>query len=155
MAALRAFEHGLKSDTDALVLDGNGAYLAALALDGDGVLAQRAFRRCRIEPHDLMDTQSGEAAKIQRAGNVVAALGDRLTDHAVELRRAPRPIDAAEATALQLQTKHVIVGQMVLGVLHLVVEEADRREIGLDGTRRLAAVLQVFDVGDKVFATDV
>jgi len=155
VSALGAIQHHTQRRADAFFLDGNGADLAALALDGDGVLAQRALRRRGVKPHDLVDAQPGVPPKVQRAGDVVTVRFDRLADHAVELDHAPRPVHAAEAPPLQRNAELVVVGQTVFRVLHLVMEEADPREVGFDGARGFAAVLHENGVGDKVLAADV
>ena len=58
MPPRRALQLPAHGDGDLLV-DGDSPHLAALALDGDGVLPERPFRRGGVDAETLMDTEAG------------------------------------------------------------------------------------------------
>ena len=63
VSAFGAFQLLSHGDGD-LLIDGNGADLAAFAPDGDSVLTQCLFCRGRVNAEALVDTQTGEASQI-------------------------------------------------------------------------------------------
>ena len=58
-------------------VDGHGADLAALALDGDGVFPEGLFRRGCINAEALVDSQSGVPGQTGDGGKVLTAIGHR------------------------------------------------------------------------------
>ena len=64
-------------------------------------------------------------------------------------------VHAAKATPLQFHGQLVITGESVFGPAHLVVEEPDGGQVGLDGAGRLAILLHLEDIGGEVPAADV
>ena len=78
-----------------------------------------------VDTETLMDAQPGEASQIEGQNVVPPVIPQRPTQHLVELHIAPGAIHATEAPLLQLHAQFIIGGQLVLGIAHLIMEEAD------------------------------
>ena len=103
--AIQLFPHG---DGDLLV-DGHGADLATLALNGDGFFPERPLRCGGVNAEALVDAQTGVAPQIEGQDEVIAVLSQRLAQQPVELRCTPGAVHAAETAPLQFH------GQLVIG----------------------------------------
>ena len=75
--------------------------LAALALYGEGVFAQRTLRRGGVHAKALVDTQTGIAGQIQGEDVVLPLLRHGSADQLAELRVRPCTILLPEAAAFQ------------------------------------------------------
>ena len=133
---------------------GTSAVLAALALDGDGAFAQSVPRDGRVDAEALVDPQASVAGQIKGQNVVVAAL--RLSGHqeAIELRRCPSAVYPAEAASLQFDAQLIIGGQAILGI-HLVVEEPDTGQFGLNGSGSQSFLLHILHITDQMLAADI
>ena len=74
VAALRLVQQLLQRHGDALIFDGDGTHLSALALHGEGVFPQCPFRSGSVHTEALMDTQSDIAGQIQGEDIVLPSL---------------------------------------------------------------------------------
>ena len=72
----------------------------------------------------------------------------------VEFFRAPGAVILSESAALQDDAQFMISRKPILAV-HLIMEEADGRQIRFDGAGRLARILHVDYVADQMLPTDV
>ena len=133
VAALRFVQQPLQHHRDAVVLDGNDTYLAALAFHGEGVFAQRTFRDSGVYAEALMNTQTGVAGQIQGEDVVLPLLRHGTANQLAELRVRPCTILLSETTAFQGDAQFFITRQRVAGLRHLIVEKADSGEVGFDG----------------------
>lgn len=134
VAAWGSFQLLFQMGSDAFIFDGNGAHLAALALDGDGVFFQSLLCRGSINAEALMDAQTGETAQIESQNVIPPVIAQGPAKHLVELHIAPCSVHTAEAPLLQLHAQFIIGGELILGIAHLIMEETDGRQVGLDGT---------------------
>ena len=155
VAAWRDCQQLLQHHRHALILDRNGADFAAFAFDRNCVFPEGLLRGGGVDAEALMDAQTAEAGEVQCEDVVLPMLHRGHGQHPVELRRGPGAVYPTEAPALQIDTQLAVVRQTVLCVLHLVVEEADGRQVGLDGAGGFALFLHVEDVGHQMLAADV
>ena len=140
---------------NAVILNGNDTDFAALALYGEGVFAQRTLRHSGVHAEALMNAQTGIASQIQGEDVVLPLLRHGAADQLAELRVRPCTILLPKAAALQGNAQLFIARQRVAGMGHLVMEEADGGEVGLDGAGRLALLLQIENIAHQMLATDI
>ena len=141
MAALRSFQLLFQMCGDALILDGNGAHLAALALDGDGVFTQSLLGSSGINSETFVDAQTSETPQIEGQNVIPPIIAQRSAQHLVELHIAPGAVYAAKAPPLQFYAQFIVGGQFVLGIAYLIMEETDGRQICFDGAGSEAVIL--------------
>ena len=88
-----------------------------------------------------MDAQTGETPQIEGQNVIPPVIAQRPAQHLVELHIAPGTVYAAKAPPLQLHAQFIVGGQLVLGIAHLIMEETDGRQIGLDGAGSEVVIL--------------
>ena len=148
--ALQLLPHGNGN----LLIDGDRAYLAALALDGDGVLPECPFRRGGIDAKTLVDAETGIPGQVHGKDEVITVNRQSLTQHLVELPIAPGAVILPEPAAFQCNAQ-LVVGRQRVFVIHLVMEKPDGRQIRFDGTGRFTGVLQIDHITDQMLTIDV
>ena len=101
VSAFGFVQQPLQHHRNTVVLDGDDAYLAALAFYGEGVFTQCALRRSGVQAEALMDAQTGVTSQIQSKDVVLPLLRHGAADQLAELRVRPCAVLLPEAAALQ------------------------------------------------------
>ena len=136
----------LQALEDEVRRNGNCPHQTALAFNGEGFSFERFADGRRIQTETLVDAQRQEAGEIEK-GDVVLTSGlYGVGQHTIEFGFAPCAVNLAETPSLQLQLG--ILRELMPRVWHLVVEEADGREVGFDGAGGSVVILQVGDIGE-------
>ena len=73
----------------------------------------------------------------------------------VELRITPGAVHAAEVTPLQFHAQFIIAGKLILGLAHLIMEETDSGQLGLDGAGLLIFVLLISHIAGQMLTADI
>ena len=153
MPARRLPQHGFQFELCGAG-QGNGADLAALALDCqlagfDGAQGGRG-----IQPENLMNAQAAVPCQTDRGSVVLASFAPCLADHAVDFLIAPCAVGFAKRAPFQIEHR---IGRK-LGVLaagQLIVEKADGGEVGLDGGCCAAVFLEELRIRENMLGRDV
>lgn len=91
-------------------IDGCGASLAALALDGNGLFPEGLFRNSCVDAVSLIDTQSNVLGQAGDGGKVLMAVRHTDRQKAMELPDTPGSAYPVKAAALQLRCQFVVRG---------------------------------------------
>ena len=102
MTALSSGQQLTEHHENTLVLNGDGAHLAALAFHGEGVFSQCPFRCRCVYAEALVDTKSCMAPKVEGKNEVITVFGHRLAEQTIELRPTPSVVELPKPTELQL-----------------------------------------------------
>ena len=146
-------QHFLQLSADALI-DGDASDLAALSLDGDGSGTEGIFRHRGVQAEAFVNAEPDIIGQSGHGGVVLMTGVPAFEEEQAKLPPAPGAVYTAEAAPLQLDGQVAVAGKRVLGV-HLIMEEANGRQIGLDGGRRFTLGLQFGNIGVQVFGRDI
>ena len=126
---------------------------AALSLDGDGVLFERARGCGSVDTEALVNPESFITPQVEDRDEILPVRLQSAGQHTLELRLAPGAVYPLQGPALEDQL--LVAGELIAGPIHQVVKEPDGGQVGFDCGGGHSSVLQVHYIGINVLGADV